>query len=51
MASNTKQTIREGYNKLKKSFERIFKPKSKQPVPSLVLQPVRPNNLRGTGPY
>lgn len=51
MPNTAKHNIREGYNRLKKSFERIFKQKKKQPVPSLVLQPVRPNNLRGTGPY
>lgn len=42
--------IKEGYRKLKNIFERMFGQKKKH-IPSLVLQPVRQNNLRGTDPY
>jgi hypothetical protein len=42
------QKLREGYSRLKKAFEKIIKPNKQQARPSLVLQPVRPNNLRGT---
>ena len=36
-----KQTMREGYNKLKKVLEKIIKPNKEQVMPQLVLQPVR----------
>lgn len=36
-----KQTMREGYNKLKKNLEKIIKPDKEQVIPQLVLQPVR----------
>lgn len=42
--------IREAYQKLKKVFEKILN-KKKKPMPSLILQPVRQNNLRGTDPF
>mgnify|MGYP006953968584 CR=1 FL=1 len=48
MSVITKYSIREGFNRLKKAFEKIIRQKKKQPQPSLVLQPVRRNNLRGT---
>lgn len=51
MSNSAKQHLREGYNRIKKIFERVLKPKSKTPTPSLVLQPVRRHHLRGTDHY
>jgi hypothetical protein len=49
--TSPQEKYRERYNRLKKIFELIFNPKYKQQQPSLVLQPVRQNNLRGTDLY
>ena len=40
MPTLSKHTLREGYNRLKKAFDKILKPK-KQPVPQIALQPCR----------
>jgi hypothetical protein len=45
--ANTKKILKEQYNKLKKAFEKMLKPGKHQPLPQLVLQPVRNKNLRG----
>ncbi|MES1221817.1 MAG: hypothetical protein ABUT20_40340 [Bacteroidota bacterium] len=41
MPKSIHQTLREEYNRLKKSFEKILKPNQKEPIPQLVLQPSR----------
>jgi hypothetical protein len=41
MSSKIKNSIREEYNRLKKIFDKILKPKKEQPAPQWVLQPVR----------
>jgi len=51
MSVITKYSIREGFNRLKKAFEKLSRQKKKQSVPSLVLQPVRRKYLRGTDPF
>lgn len=47
----SKETLQERFRRLKKAFEKIIRNKKKQPLPSLVLQPVRQNNLRGTDQF
>lgn len=48
----TKQTLREGYNSLKKILEKVIKSNKEQVMPQLVLQPVRNKKyLRGTRFY
>ena len=50
MADTTNKVMKEGYGRLKKILEKIFKPKKEQPRPQLVLQPIRNRKyLRGTG--
>jgi hypothetical protein len=39
--STVKKSIKEEYNRLKKTFEKIIRPKKDQPLPQLVLQPYR----------
>ena len=51
MSKLNKHKPGERLNRLKKIFDRIFKKKKEQPMPAWVLQPVRPNNLRGTDQY
>jgi hypothetical protein len=51
MSKTNKQKISEGYNRLKKIFEQVFKKQKEQHIPALILQPGRQNKLRGTGPY
>lgn len=41
MSTTVKQTLRKEYNRLKKVFEKIIKPKKKEQLPQLVLQPYR----------
>ena len=41
MANNTNKILREGYERLKKIFEKIIKPNKDQAQPQLVLQPIR----------
>jgi hypothetical protein len=41
MANNTNKILREGYDRLKKTLEKIINPKKEQPQPQLVLQPIR----------
>jgi hypothetical protein len=41
MANNTNKILRDGYDRLKKTLEKIIKLKKEQPRPQLVLQPVR----------
>ena len=41
MANNTNKVLREGYNRLKKIFNKIIRPNKEQTQPQLVLQPVR----------
>jgi hypothetical protein len=39
MANNTNKILRDGYDRLKKTLEKIMNPKKEQP--QLVLQPIR----------
>ena len=49
MAANTKKTLREGYNRLKKVLEKIVRQDKHQVFPQLALQPIRNKKyLRGT---
>jgi Ribonuclease G/E len=53
MANHTNKVLREGYDRLKKTWEKILKPDKKQVQPQLVLQPIRNREtgkkyLRGT---
>ncbi len=49
MPTSTKKSLREGYNRLKKVFEKILRPKKEQSWPPLAWQPYRhKKNLRGT---
>lgn len=49
MANSTNKILREGYDRLKKTLEKIMKPNKEQPQPQLVLQPIRDKKyLRGT---
>lgn len=41
MANNTNKVLKEGYDRLKKTLEKILKPQKEQPRPQLVLQPIR----------
>jgi hypothetical protein len=40
MANNTNKILRDGYDRLKKTLEKIIKPKKEQPQSQLVLQPI-----------
>jgi hypothetical protein len=51
MSKGNKQKINEGLDRLKKIFNQIVKKPRQQPMPALILQPLRQNNLRGTGPF
>jgi hypothetical protein len=53
MAHSTKKILREEYDRLKKAFEKIIRPKRQPVQPQLVLQPIRNQQegrkyLRGT---
>lgn len=41
MSKTTQRILREEYNRLKKAFEKILKPKNEKALPQLVLQPIR----------
>lgn len=41
MTKTVKNSIRKEYDRLKKVFEKLLKPKNEQTMPQLVLQPVR----------
>lgn len=41
MSKSAKKIIKEEFNRLKRVFEKITRPKKEQSVPQLVLQPVR----------
>ena len=41
MANNTNKILKDGYDRLKKTLEKMIKPKKEQPQPQLVLQPIR----------
>ena len=45
MARSVKKVLQEQYGRLKKVMEKIIKPKKEEPVPQLVLQPVRNKNI------
>jgi hypothetical protein len=45
MARSVKKVLQEQYDRLKKVMEKIIKPKKEEPVPQLVLQPVRNKNI------
>ena len=48
MANSTNKILKEGYNRLKKTLEKIMTPNKEQPQPQLVLQPIRDKKyLRG----
>ncbi len=42
MLNFTKKILQKEYDRLKKTFERIIKPKKEQRLPQFVLQPIRP---------
>jgi hypothetical protein len=48
MANNTNKIWRDGFDRLKKTFEKMIKPKKEQPRPQLALQPIR---NRPAGPH
>lgn len=54
MTTSKKQTLREKYSRLKKALQKMLRPKERQPLPQLVLEPVRHqpsrNNFYGN-PY
>ena len=39
--STVKKTLKEEYNRIKKSFEKMIRPKKREPLPQLALQPYR----------
>jgi hypothetical protein len=41
MANNTKKILRDGYDRLKKTLEKIMKPGKEQPRAQIALQPIR----------
>ncbi len=45
MARSVKKVLQEQYDRLKRVMEKIIKPKKEEPVPQLVLQPVRNKNI------
>ena len=50
MSNNTNKILRDGYDRLKKTLEKIIKAGKEQPQAQLVLQPIRnqpPGNLPG----
>jgi hypothetical protein len=44
MAKSVNKVIREGYNRLKKTMEKMMNPKKQDAMPSLILQPVKTKN-------
>jgi len=51
MANTTKKLLRNGFDRLKKTLEKIMKQDKEQARPQLALQPIRnrPNGLPGSG--
>ena len=49
MANTTKKLLRNGFDRLKKTLEKIMKQDKEQARPQLALQPIRnrPNSLPG----
>jgi hypothetical protein len=50
MANLPNKILRDGYERLKKTLEKIIKPEKEETRPQLVLQPIRnqpPGNLSG----
>jgi len=45
MAKTVKKVLHEEYNRLKKVFDKLIKPKKEQAAPQLVLQPIRNKNI------
>ena len=41
MAKSVKDVLKEEYSRLKEAIEKIISPKKQQPLPQLILQPVR----------
>lgn len=41
MSRSVKKALKEEYNRLRKIFDRLVKPKKEQGMPSWVLQPVK----------
>ena len=39
--STVKKTLKEEYNRIKKSFEKMIRPKKEEHLPQLALQPYR----------
>ncbi len=39
--STVKKTLKEEYNRIKKTFEKMIRPKKEQSLPQLALQPCR----------
>ena len=49
MANASKKIWQQEYNRLKKVFEKLVRPKKEQPQPRFALQPIRNKKyLRGT---
>jgi len=54
MANIVNKALKEEYNRLKKTLEKIIRPGKEQPQPQLVLEPIRnrpirPNKYPGGG--
>jgi len=47
MSNTAKKILREEYNRLKNALKKILKPERREPVPHLVLQPLRNRNFPG----
>jgi hypothetical protein len=45
MSQPPKTQLRESYTRLKKSLEKIFKPKKQNQLPQLVMEPIRQKKL------
>lgn len=41
MSRSVKKVLREEYTRLKNAMEKMIRPKKQEPIPQLVLQPVR----------
>ena len=42
MSNKVKKLLKEEYNRLKKSFDKILKPRNERTMPQPALQPIRP---------
>jgi len=47
MSNNTNKVLKEGYDHLKKTLEKLMKPNKEQHQPQLVLQPIRNKKFPG----